>query len=574
MGSPDILNDVLHRVLRCRRIAASSQRLSDMGRNYDHLGKDELVALLQARDRRDATKFGLVWEADEIEREKAINSDFVALDLDPGLSSGVAPWRNLIIEGDNFDALRHLNMTFKGRVKCIYIDPPYNTGNKDFVYNDHFVEKEDLWRHSTWCEFMFQRLTLAKDLLREDGVIFVSIDDNELFHLGLLMDKVFGAGNFVANIVWQKRTSPDARLNLGAAHDYVLAYANALSALKPTLNKIPLSGKRTGDFKNPDNDSRGVWASVDLTGQTGHATPEQFFIIETPSRKKLSPPPGRCWALSEKTFKNLVKENRIWFGKNGDSRPRIKKFLSESEGSTTWTWWTNEEVGHNQEGTKELNDVMSGSDIFSNPKPTRLIERILQIATNPGDLILDFFAGSGTTAHAVQKMNKADCGNRRFILVSSTEATEDAPDKNLCRDVCAERVRRVITGYRNAKGEDVEGLGGDFAYLRCRKIASSRLLDIEHEQVWTALQLIHRPHLLPYVEAPFLMAEGGEDAALIYIPRFEKSILPRLREAVRRHASVIIYSWQPGLLRQHLRADHVQHEAIPESLVRRFGLKK
>jgi adenine-specific DNA-methyltransferase len=170
-------------------------------KKYDDLSHDELVRLLESRDRRDATRFGLVWEANEIERDRALNNDFVALDLDKSLCAGAGPWRNLIIEGDNFDALRYLRMTFAGRVKCIYIDPPYNTGNKDFVYNDRFVDKEDLWRHSKWCEFMFQRLTLAKDLLRQDGVIFVSIDDNELHHLALLMNRVFGENNFVANVI-------------------------------------------------------------------------------------------------------------------------------------------------------------------------------------------------------------------------------------------------------------------------------------------------------------------------------------------------------------------------------------
>ncbi len=178
-----------------------------MSSRYDDLTHEELVRLLEARDRRDATRFGLVWEANEIERDKALNGDFVALDLDEKLSCGEAPYKNLIIEGDNFDALRHLRMCYAGKVKCIYIDPPYNTGNKDFVYNDRFVDKEDGWRHSKWCEFMFQRLTLAKDLLTQDGVIFVSIDDNEVATLRLLMDRIFGAGNFVANCIWQKRYS-------------------------------------------------------------------------------------------------------------------------------------------------------------------------------------------------------------------------------------------------------------------------------------------------------------------------------------------------------------------------------
>lgn len=236
----------------------------------------------------------------------------------------------------------------------------------------------------------------------------------------------------------------------------MVAYAKELTALKPTLRKIPVTGERTAAYKNPDRDSRGLWASVDLTGQTGHATPDQFYKITTPSGKEYPPPAGRCWALAEKTFLELVEDNRIWFGKKGASKPRLKKFLSENEGMSTWTWWPNTEVGHNQEATKELNEVMQRADVFDNPKPTRLLKRIIQIATSPGDLILDSFAGSGTTGHAVLSLNKQDSSNRRFILVEM--------EAKITREVTAERVRRVAQGYKNAKGESVDGLGGGFRY--------------------------------------------------------------------------------------------------------------
>jgi adenine-specific DNA-methyltransferase len=542
-----------------------------MSRNYDHLSREELLGLLQARDKRDATRFGLVWEANEIEREKAINGDFVALDLDPTLSCGEGPWQNLIIEGDNFDALRALNMSFKGQVKCIYIDPPYNTGNKDFVYNDHFVEKEDLWRHSTWCEFMYQRLTLAKDLLREDGAIFVSIDDNELFSLGLLMDKVFGEKNHVANIVWQSRYSRSSDASFSVSHNFILAFANDPELWKKTRNKLERTEKQAAQYKNLDDDPRGPWRAIpwDAPG----VRPNLEYPIKTLGGSVKLPPPGRHWSRTEDQWEEIVKAGLAYFGKSGDGAPAFKQYLSEAAAIVPNTWWPHEEAGHTDDAKKELQAIFGNNPPFDTPKPTRLIDRILQIATNPGDLVLDFFAGSGTTAHSVLKANKADGGNRRFILVSSTEATQEQLDKNLCRDVCAERVRRVSQGYRNAKGEEVEGLGGDFAYLRCRKIPSGELLEIRHEQVWTALQLIHRPTLAPYEEAQYLVAEDAE-GALIYVPSFRKDLLPDLRETVSRHASVIIYSWQPGLLRQHLRAPHVQHEAIPESLIRRFGLKR
>ena len=532
---------------------------------YDHLTHDELVSLLNARDRRDATRFGLVWEANEIERDKAVNADFVALDLQPEHSVGDAPWRNLVIEGDNFDALRYLRMPHAGRIKCIYIDPPYNTGNRDFVYNDRFVDVNDAWRHSTWVEFMYQRLLLAKDLLRQDGSIFVSIDDNEVFPLGMLMNKVFGPSNFVATCIWQKRTSPDARIDLGPAHDYILVWSRSKN--DATFNRLGISEDQRAKYKNPDADPRGAWTSTDFTAQ-GYR-PNQMYPITTPGGETYSPPPGRCWANVEPVFKKLLVENRLWFGSNGKTRPRVKTYLSESEGIRSWTWWPNTEVGHNQEAKKEVISIL-GDDvdtIFSTPKPVRLIERIIGLSTGPNDIVLDFFAGSGTTGHAVLKLNAEDGGNRRFILVSNAEASSDAPDKNLCRDVCARRIRRVIEGFG-----DMPALGGDFAYLRCRRIAPGRLLDIEHAQVWTALQMIHRDTLAPFEPDGFSLASDGE-TALVYVPRFTAAFLPTLRKAVADCSAVTLYSWQPETLRQHIRAAHVQHEAIPESLCRRFGMK-
>ncbi|XVJ58573.1 MAG: site-specific DNA-methyltransferase [Tepidisphaera sp.] len=547
-------------------------------KKYDDLTRDEMVRLLEARDRRDATRFGLVWEANEIERDKALNSDFVAMDLDEKLSCGLGagkdgPWKNLIIEGDNFDALRYLKMTFAGRVKCIYIDPPYNTGNKDFVYNDHYVDKEDLWRHSTWCEFIHQRLVLAKELLSENGVIFVSIDDNEIHTLGMLMQRVFGESNFIANIVWQKRTSPDARIDLGPAHDYVVVFARAKQQVQ--FGTMSLSDKQKAAYKNPDNDPRGPWVSSDFTAQ-GYR-PNQMYKIKTPGGAIYEPPAGVCWKNVEPTFLQLVKDKRIWFGKDGKAMPRRKTFLSETEGIKSWTWWPNTEVGHNQEAKKEMLDVLpeSADEAFSTPKPVRLVQRIVEMTTSGGDIVLDFFAGSGTTAHAVHKLNKEDGGSRRVILVSSTEATEDEPKKNLCRDVCAERVRRVIKGY--GKGDSkVEGLGGDFAYLRTRRIPIGELTEIEHDQVWTALQLTHCPTVGSFDDkAPFMTAETEEEGGtLFYVPSLKAANTRALVKAVKDARSAVLYTWQPDLARLRLKnANNVQIEAVPQVLARRFGVR-
>ena len=383
---------------------------------------------------------------------------------------------NIFIEGENMEVLKVLQKSYFGKVKMIYIDPPYNTGNDSFIYPDRFSEtkeeymkrvgdkdeegymtREGMFRknskengqyHSNWLNMMMPRLYLAKSLLREDGVIFVSIDDNEVHNLRLLMNEIFGEENFVASIVWQKRTSPDARYNLGAAHDYVLVYGKFLDLLKPTLNKVALTSERAGEYKNPDADPRGPWASVDITGQTGHATSSQFYKITTPSGVEYEPPIGRCWALAKQTFQELCKDNRIWFGTDGNSRPRKKIFLSEVDGVNSWTWWSNTEVGHNQEASKEIKDLLGSGDIFTNPKPARLLKQMLVIATQKEDIILDFFAGSATTAHAVMQLNKEDGGHRKYICVQLPELCDEKSEAykagyKTIAEISKERIRRA-----------------------------------------------------------------------------------------------------------------------------------
>lgn len=383
---------------------------------------------------------------------------------------------NIFIEGENMEVLKVLQKSYFGKVKMIYIDPPYNTGNDSFIYPDKFSEtkeeylrrvgdkdeegymtREGMFRknskengqyHSNWLNMMMPRLYLAKSLLREDGVIFISIDDNEVHNLRLLMNEIFGEENFVASIVWQKRTSPDARYNLGAAHDYILVFSKYLEALKTTLNKVALTSERINEYKNADDDPRGPWASVDITGQTGHATSSQFYTITTPSGTEYEPPVGRCWALAKQTFEDLCNDNRIWFGADGNSRPRKKVFLSEVEGVNSWTWWSNTEVGHNQEASKEIKELLGSADIFTNPKPTRLLKQMLAIATQKDDVVLDFFAGSCTTAHAVMQLNKEDGGHRKYICVQMPELCDETSEAykagyNTIAEIGKERIKRA-----------------------------------------------------------------------------------------------------------------------------------
>ncbi len=542
---------------------------------YDTLNKEELVRLIEARDRREATRYGLVWETTGIEGEQALNADYVALDLVPDLCCGPPPWRHLVIEGDNFDALRALRPGFSGKVRCLATDPPYNTGNRDFLYNDRFLDKDDLWRHSKWLEFMFKRLTLARDLLAEDGAAFIHIDDNEVFNLGLLMNKVFGENNFIANCIWQKVFAPkNTAKHFSDDHEYVLCYANSSELWRPNL--LPRSSEASDRYKNPDNDPRGPWTSGDLQARNSYS--EGIYPITCPSGRVIpGPGAGSYWRVSKRRFDEWDNDGRIWWGKNGDGMPRVKRFLTDvREGIVPQTLWTHGEVGHTQDAKKEILEILDfdrPQDVFSTPKPVRLLDRILQIGCNATDVVLDIFAGSGTTGHAVLKANAADGGSRRFVMVSNSEATVEEPAKNLCRDVCAKRLRRVAQGYTKADGTEVAGLGGGFAYLRCRRVPLGDLLELEHPAVWTALQLRHLDGIQPYDEtAPFQWAEEG-DSALCYVPRFRNEDLNALRELVDAAGSVVIYSWQPGMLRQHLRRPLVTHEALPAGLSRPFGLR-
>ncbi|MBC8420377.1 MAG: site-specific DNA-methyltransferase [Desulfobacterales bacterium] len=393
---------------------------------------------------------------------------------DKSLKDKVSLHDNLIIHGDNLKALKALLPLYAGKIKCIYIDPPYNTGNEKWAYNDNVnspmmqewlgkvVDREDLTRHDKWLCMMTPRLKLLRELLRDDGVIFVSIDDNEQHHLRMLMDEIFGEENFVTNIIWQKKYSPsnDAKY-LSDMHDFVVLYAKNLSLW--TRNLLPRTELQDSRYKNPDNDPRGRWKVSGLDVKTYSAAYD--YEIITPSGRKVLPPKGKCWRVSKERLDELIKDNRIWFGKGGSNVPSIKRFLSEvQQGIVPVTLWLREEVGDNQEAQQGFNNIFSDAVTFGfeTPKPVRLIKRMLQLSTNEDSIILDSFAGSGTTAHAVLSLNKEDGGNRKFILVEC----EDYADK-----ITAERVRRVIKGVPNAKDENLKkGLGGTFSYFELGKV--------------------------------------------------------------------------------------------------------
>lgn len=374
---------------------------------------------------------------------------------------------NMIIHGDNLAALKSLLPQYEGKIKCIYIDPPYNTGNENWVYNDNVndpriqkwlgevvgKEGEDLSRHDKWLCMMYPRLRLLwKFLHHTDGVIFISIDENEFANLKLICNEIFGQSSFVATIAWQKRYSRENRSSIGDSHEYILVYATDPATFKTQRNLLPLTEKQLKAYSNPDNDSRGPWQSVSLLAQ-GYRS-NQMYEIVAPNGKIHTPPEGNCWKVIRREFDKAMADGRVTFGSDGNGVPRRKQFLSDARGLVPWSWWPFEEVGHTDEAKKEMKAILGNIAVFDTPKPTRLIERIIQIATNPGDLILDSFAGSGTTAHAVLNMNKADGGNRKFILIEMMDYADT---------ITAERVKRVINGYGSGK-QAVEGTGGSFSY--------------------------------------------------------------------------------------------------------------
>ena len=383
---------------------------------------------------------------------------------------------NLVVHGDNLHALKALLPLYAGKVDCVFIDPPYNTGNEDWCYNDNVnapmirewldsnpVGIEDGLRHDKWCAMMWPRLRLLHELLAEAGSLWMTLDDNEVHRARQILDEIFGEECFVANVVWQKRTSPEARLRLGAAHDNLVVYSKRPNAHR--FNKLTLTEKQVGEFANPDDDPRGPWVSTDLTAQ-GYR-PNQMYGISTPSGNTHHPPPGRCWSLTEPKFVRLRDAGRIWFGKNSDARPRIKTYLSESEGVSAWTWWENKEVGDNQSAKKELLRLMGPGAGFEYPKPSSLIRRVLEIATSERSVVLDSFAGSGPTAHAVLQANQRDGGNRRFILVEM----EDYADR-----LTAERVRRIINGYAFSGNQRTELMREKITWSKlrnCRKLTEA-----------------------------------------------------------------------------------------------------
>lgn len=415
-------------------------------------------------------RFGFTWSGKN--RARKIAQTVSSGTLRPSFESNDSDFfsDSIFIEGDNLEVLKILQKSYHKSIKLIYIDPPYNTG-KDFVYKDNFHDSlknyfkqtgqlDEFGRklstnsetsgryHSDWLSMMYPRLKLARNLLSEDGAIFISIDDGEQSNLKQICDEIFGEDNFVNNIIWQKKYSPqnDAKW-LSDNHDFILCYAKNKNIWRPNL--LVRTDKQNTAYKNPDNDPRGDWKSTDLSVKTYSLNND--YEITTPSGRIVTPPESRCWSISKEKFAELVADNRIWFGTNGNNVPSIKKFITEvKDGVTPLTLWSYEEVGHNQTAKQELKKLFPDSkEIFDTPKPVSLINRIIDIAADQDSLILDFFAGSGTTAHAVMEKNRKDNGKRRFITIQLPEPTGKTEFKFIS-DFTYERISRAskTLGYK------------------------------------------------------------------------------------------------------------------------------
>lgn len=469
--------------------------------------------------------------------------------------------QNMLIHGDNLLALKALESKFAGQVKCIYIDPPYNTGSAFEHYDDNL-------EHSQWLNLMRPRLEILWRLLSEDGSLWISIDDDEQAYMKVLCDELFGRSSFIASIIWQKRTSPDMRAVISDGHDYILVYAKDKELFKQERNRLPLSEEQRKGYKNPDNDPRGPWTSTDCTAQAGHGTAEQFYTLTTPAGRVIELPKSLCWRFTKERMEEEIAAGRIWLGKDGNGVPRKKTYLKDSTGVVPWTLWMNKEVGHNQEAKKENNALFGSDNAFDTPKPERLIQRIIHIASNPGDLVLDSFLGSGTTTAVAQKMG------RRWIGVEMG---------NHAYTHCKVRMDKVIAGEDPGgitKAQSWQGGGGyrfyEVAPTLINKDAFDEYVineDYDANMLAAAVALHEGFHYQPDGELFWKQSVGNENSYLFVTTRhLNSTYLDSIKDTMEDGEYLIIAcrSFDNGLDKAY---DNIAVKKIPQMLLERceFG---
>lgn len=499
----------------------------------------------------------LTWINDKDARSQSKNVPFHIL-KNAG-TYGDPSAENLIVHGDNLLALRALLPFYHGKVKCIYIDPPYNTGSAFEHYDDNL-------EHSQWLSMMYPRLQFLRKFLAEGGSIWVSIDDEEEPYLKIVLDEIFGRASRVATIVWQKRYSRENREAIGDSHEYIVCYAKNPELFKSARNLLPLTDKQRKLYKNPDNDPRGPWQSISMLAQ-GYR-PNQMYTITADNGEKHVPPPGNCWRHIESEFQNLRNDHRIFFGPNGNGVPRKKTFLSEAKGLVPWTWWPHEEVGHTDEAKKEILSLF-GKDIFDTPKPERLIERILHIATNPGDLVLDSFLGSGTTAAVAHKMG------RRYIGIEMGEHAKTH---------CIPRLQKVIDGEQGGISASVNWQGGGgFRFFELGKPAFDNWGCINPEVDFKTLAafvwMSETGEAAQPADSPFLGVSNGTAYYLLYAPEGSTSdpsagvlTFAAMQQLLKDHPfdgpKVVFAEACAGIAEQELKAHQITFKQIPTDLFR------
>lgn len=484
---------------------------------------------------RESKTYGLVWEDKPEAVEERLRDELPVLTEVKEraiISEDKDAPNHILIEGDNLEALTTLAYTHDGRIDVIYIDPPYNTGNKDFVYNDSFVDKEDSYRHSKWLSFMSRRLKIAKQLLSDKGVIFISIDDNEQAQLKLLCDEVFGDLNRIGIIIWKKKTNGNNMGFIPPVHDYILAYAKNITNLSALNFGYPITTeylKKT--YSNPDNDPRGPWTTTDLSAN--HVGP--YYPITNPTTGKVHyPPKGRYWVFNEAETLKRIQEGRIIFGKTGTTNPVQKVFMKDRtfKRLTVESWW--DKHGLNEDGTADLNNIFESPKKFIHPKPVITIANIIKISTSADSNILDFFAGSGTTLHATMQLNADDGGHRQCILVTNNE-------NGICENVTYERNKRVIQGYTTPKGEHVAGLmNNNLRYYRTGFISRNRSVQNMRRLVNLSTDMLCIKEDL-YTEQSTFCGERTYKGIFRYFDDEQKQMLVIYREEVIDRLVELIY---------------------------------
>ena len=525
-------------------------KLAERIRSIEGLNDEERSALLGLLN--ESKTYGLVWEDKPEAIEERLRTELPVLKEVKSkaiISDNTDAPNHIIIEGDNLESLTTLAYTHEGKIDVIYIDPPYNTGKKDgdggFVYNDSYVDSEDSYRHSKWLSFMSKRLRIAKKLLSEKGVIYISIGVDEDAQLKLLCNEIFGEFNKISDVIWQSRKSVSNDSIISLNHNYTLIYAKNSNNLNKLDFRLPTSDEK---FANPDNDPRGLWVAdpFDAPGIRPNLT---YPIINPNTGESFLPAKGRCWRTTENDYLNYLADNRIVFGKKGNSKPQLKRFYSEAEvvGKTCISIWNDIETTTN--GTQLLDSIL-GERKFNNPKPVGLIIRILQLSGNKKATILDFFAGSGTTLHSTMALNADDGGKRQCILCTNNE-------NGICENVTYERNKRVINGYTKPNGEFVEGLhDNNLRYYRTAFVGRRRtpqnmrrlmllasdMLCIK-ENLYTELDTFGE---LQTIENGFrYFAHGDKQMLVIYNEEAIYDIIDQL-EQMTVAEPIIVYVFSPG----------------------------